>query len=61
MCWLRKNERFEATNKDLCGIDKKFDIEFDELEVSMEKVVEARSVADLARQLSVARGIPVVR
>ena len=53
MCWLRYYERFEASNKDLYGIDKKFDIEFDELEVSMEKLAEARSVADLARQLYV--------
>ena len=36
-------ERSEATNKDLCDIEKKFDIE-----IVMEKVAEAQRMADLA-------------
>ena len=41
-------ERLEATNKDFLDMDQKFDIEFDELEVLMEKVAEAQRMADVA-------------
>ena len=47
------DERFEATDKDLCVIDKQFDIAFDELEILTEKAADAQRL--------VVRGILVVR
>ena len=52
-------ERFEATNKDVCDIDKKFGMEFDMLQALMEKVAEAKRT--WSWQLSVVRGKPIVR
>ena len=53
-------ERFQIFNKELCDIDKKFDAEFDEWGVLMEKVAEAQRMADVVMGASVVRGIPIV-
>ena len=41
-------ERFEASSKDLCDIDKMFIVEFHQLEILMARVAEAQREADLA-------------
>ena len=41
-------ESFEQSHRDLCEIDKKFDVEFEEMEDLMEKALEAQKLADVA-------------
>ena len=49
-------ERFQASNQELCDVDKQFDVEFDQWEILAEKAAEAQREADRAMaQLSQTR------
>ena len=40
-------ERFEASNKEFCEVDMKFDAKFEEMEDLMGKAMETRTLADI--------------